>query len=131
MGCLKIVYHFAPGKNLIRLAPRAEDIKTIQGEPKAFGLWVYGDGVGNTLGLRFVDQTGQVFEEGGTPITWKGWRYAVFPMSTALAKHWGGADDGVIHYPIRWDTLFLVSNAKRQETQGIVFISAPTLIFGN
>ncbi len=131
MGCLKIVYHFAPGKKLVRLTPLAEDIKTIQGEPRSFGLWVYGDGAGNTLGLRFVDQTGQVFEEGGTPITWKGWRYAVFPMGTALAKHWGGADDGVIHYPIRWDTLFLVSNAERKETQGIVFISAPTLIFGN
>jgi len=131
MGCLKLVYHFTPGDKLIRVTPLAEDIKAIRGEPTSFGLWVYGGGDGNTLGLRFVDETGQVFQEGGSPITWKGWRYAVFPMGTALAKHWGGADDGVIHYPIRWDTLFLISNAERKETQGIVFLSAPTLIFGN
>ena len=129
MGCLKIVYHFAPGKKLIRLTPLAEDIKAIQGEPSFFGLWVYGDGVGNTLGLRFVDQTGQVFQEGGSPITWKGWRYAIFPMGMAQASHWGGADDGVIHYPIHWDTLFLINNADQKETQGTLFISAPTLIF--
>jgi polysaccharide biosynthesis protein PslG len=89
LGCLKVVYHFAPGEKLIRVAPLAEDIKTIQGEPGSFGLWVYGDGGGNTLGLRFVDKTGQVFQEGDSLITWKGWRYALFPMGTALAKHWG------------------------------------------
>jgi len=50
-------------------------------------------------------------------------------MDTTLANHWGGADDGVIHYPIRWDTLFLINNAEGKETQGIVFLSAPTLIF--
>jgi len=131
MGCLKVAYHFAPGDKLIRVTPLAENMKTIQGQPNSFGLWVYGDGAGNRLGLRFVDQTGQVFQEGGSLITWKGWRYAVFPMGTALANHWGGADDGVIHYPIRWDTLFLISNAGRKETQGIVFLSAPTLIFEN
>jgi polysaccharide biosynthesis protein PslG len=131
MGCLKVVYHFAPGNKLIRVTPLTEDIKTIQGEPRFFGLWVYGDGEGKVLGLRFVDQTGQVFQEGGNSITWKGWRYAVFPMDTALANHSGGADDGVIHYPIRWDTLFLINNADHKETQGTVFLSAPTLIFGN
>jgi polysaccharide biosynthesis protein PslG len=131
MGCLKVVYHFAPGDKLIRVTPLAEEIKTIQGEPTLFGLWVYGDGAGNKLGVRFVDQSGQVFQEGGGPIAWKGWRYAVFPMGTELAKHWGGADDGVIHYPIHWDTLFLISNAEHKETEGIVFLSAPTLIFGN
>ena len=129
MSSLKVEYHFTPGNKLIRVTPLAEDIKKIEGEPTSFGLWVYGDGAGNTLGLRFVDQTRQVFQEGGSPITWKGWRYAVFPMDTMLANHWGGADDGVIHYPIRWDTLFLINNAEGKETQGIVFLSAPTLIF--
>jgi hypothetical protein len=50
-------------------------------------------------------------------------------MGMAQASHWGGADDGVIHYPIHWDTLFLINNADQKETQGTLFISAPTLIF--
>ncbi len=87
------------------------------------------DGAGNTLGLRFVDQTGQMFQEGGAPITWKGWRYVVFPMDRSMAAHRGGAKDGVIHYPIRWDTLFLINNVGPKETQSAVFISAPTLMF--
>ena len=68
-------------------------------------------------------------EPTGEPITWKGWRYVSFPLDGTHSGHWGGANDGMIHYPIHWDTLLLIDSADRQQTQGEVYLAAPTLVF--
>ena len=44
-------------------------------------------------------------------VTWTGWKWIEIPMTGQL-QHWGGANDGVIHYPIRWETLLLVDNGQ-------------------
>ncbi|MDQ3813396.1 MAG: glycoside hydrolase family 5 protein [Armatimonadota bacterium] len=128
-GALKISYRFDPGWKFIRLVPQDEKVQKVEGQPKMFGLWIYGDGEGNLARLRFMDSTGQTFQPGGHKIDWKGWRYVTFPLDGADAGHWGGANDGVIHYPIKWDTLFLLDNPSRGKTQGEIYISGPTLIY--
>jgi len=127
-GVFKILYRFAPGWKFIRLVPQPFALQDILGRPKSFGLWIYGDGEGNIPRLRFVDSTGQTFQPDGEPITWKGWRYVTFAMDGTKAGHWGGKNDGVIHYPIRWDSIFLLDSAGGHKTQGTVYISSPTLI---
>jgi hypothetical protein len=127
-GALKIAYRFDPGWKFLRVAPLTDALRKIEGKPKALGMWVYGDGQGNIARLRFVDAAGQTFQPGGEAIAWKGWRYIVSPLDASQAGHWGGPDDGVIHYPIRWDTLFLLDSADRQKSEGAVYISSPTLI---
>ena len=47
----------------------------------------------------------------------------------AAAANWGGANEGVVHYPIRWDCLLLIDSASRKETQGVLYVSGPTLIY--
>jgi hypothetical protein len=32
--------------------------------------------------------------------------------------HWGGANDGVIHYPITWDSIFLLDNVSKEAVEG-------------
>jgi len=128
-GSLKITYRFEPGWKFIRVVPQNDTAKKIEGQPKALGLWIYGDGEGNLARLRFVDATGQTFQPSGPAITWKGWRYVTFPFDSASSGHWGGAADGVIHYPIAWDSLFLLDNPTRAKTQGELYITAPTLIY--
>jgi hypothetical protein len=125
---LKIAYAFEPGWKFIRLAPRAEALRPIEGEPRAFGLWLYGDGSGNIVRLRFTDSTGQTFQPGGDRLTWKGWRYVQFPMQGSDAGHWGGENDGVVHWPVRWDTLLLIDSAARQKTAGEVYLAWPVLV---
>ena len=127
-SALKITYRFEPGWKFVRVAPTTVALKKIDGQPRRFGVWIFGDGHGNIPRLRFVDATGQTFQPDGEPITWTGWRYAVFPMDGTHAGHWGGADDGVIHYPIAWDSLFLLDSAKRGGTAGTVYIAGPMLI---
>jgi hypothetical protein len=125
MGCLKIAYHFAAGWKFIHWVPAAT---AIQGQPHSFGLWLYPEGEPNIVQLRIVDQTGQMFQEGYLPLSWKGWHYNVLPMG-ATPAHWGGANDGVVHYPIHWDCLLLIDNPGRKETQGALYVSGPTLIY--
>jgi hypothetical protein len=126
LGTLRITYRFDEGWKFIRLTPKAE--KAIDGKPKAFGLWVYGDGEGNSPRLRFLDSTGQCFQPSAASIDWKGWRYLAFPMDGSEAGHWGGANDGAVHPPIRWDSIFLL-DGRRQKTQGTVYLAGPTLVY--
>jgi hypothetical protein len=128
MNCLKLQYRYDSGWKFVRLTPEKETLREIEGRPKALGLWLYGDGQGNSPRLRIVDSTGQTFQPESDPIDWNGWRYVLFPMDGSRGGHWGGANDGVIHYPIRFDTLFLLDSPGGKATQGTIYISSPTLI---
>jgi hypothetical protein len=130
VGCLKIAYTMDQGWKFIRMVPQTDELKKIDGQPKALGMWIFGDASGHSPRLRFIDSTGQCFQPIGESITWKGWRYVTFPMTAdRLANsHWGGANDGAIHYPIRWDTLILLDKAREQNVQAEVYIAAPTLV---
>ena len=96
--------------------------RKIAGGPRAFGLWVHGDGNGGVQCIRIRDETGQTHQVRGEAITWKGWRYLTFPLQPAPDDgrtmiplpdagaeqrvtwgHWGGANDGEVHQPIGWD----------------------------
>ena len=101
-------------------------------DARKLALWLHGDGKGCQARVRFKDSTGQVFQPDGPRIDWKGWRYVTFSMQPTDDKplaHWGGANDGVSHYPIKWDTIFLLDNVSREPVEGEIYLSAPTLIY--
>jgi len=52
----------------------------------------------------------------------------LFPLDDPRAGHWGGANDGLPHYPLRWNTLLLIDSADRHQTQGEIYLSGPTLM---
>jgi hypothetical protein len=131
-GALKLVYRFGAGWKFEQTGGVTAAIESTQGGPRLFGLWLHGDGKGCQARVRFKDSTGQVFQPDGPKIDWKGWRYVTFPMQSTEEKpltHWGGAKDGVIHYPIEWDAVFLLDNISRQPVEGEIYLSAPTLIY--
>lgn len=126
---LKITYRWADGWKFVRLAPTAAPLKKIDGKPKALGLWVYGNDSQHVLRLRIIDSTGQTFQPNGTRMTWKGWRYVEIPLDAAGSGHWGGANDGTIHYPIRWDTLLLIDGARKAAEPPEIYVGSPVLIY--
>ena len=77
--------------------------------------------------MRFTDATGQTFQPVAEPIRWKGWRYVAFDLDGRRGGHWGGANDGVVHYPIRLDTLLLIDKRRDRTGRGEVYVAAPTL----
>lgn len=128
VSTLLIRYRFDAGWKFANLVPRQESTRAIEGKPSELRMWVYGDGTGNRLRVRFTDKTGQTFQPDGGAMDWRGWRCVTFAISADGSGHWGGADDGVIHYPIHWDSLLLIDSAKQQKTEGTVFLAAPMLV---
>ena len=110
---VRIDYRFGNGWRYALLAPPAalED-KDIEGKPQRLGMWVFGDNSGNHLRCRFRDATGQVFQPTYGRLNWTGWRWITMPLTGEEAGHWGGANDGVVHYPVRLDSLVVIDNAK-------------------
>ena len=126
---LKIAYRTDKGWKFIRLAPQSDALRKIDGRPKSVAMWVHGDGSHNHLRLRFVDADGQTFQPDGPPMTWKGWRFVTFAMDGTSTGHWGGTSDGVVRYPIRWDSLFLIDSTRRETGPLEVFVGPPVLVY--
>ena len=121
---LRIAYDFAQGWKFLRLARALE----LPDKPAALGMWVYGDGSGDLLRARFTDATGQTFQPDGGTLDWKGWRYIRFPLQGDVGGHWGGANDGAIHYPIRLDSALLVDSPGGRGGKGVITVTDLTLI---
>lgn len=126
---LRIQYDFAPGWKFLRLVPRGGRSFAFRGRPYAFGMWVYSDGSGDTLRLRFTDATGQTFQPDAGSLDWKGWRYVLFSLRGDRAGHWGGMDDGVVHYPIHMDTALLVDSPGGRGGKGEIYVTGMTLLY--
>ena len=126
-AAMRIDYRFDPGWKFLEVRP--DTALPVDGKPNRFGIWLYGDRSGNVPRLRFTDATGQTFQPDGDAVTWTGWRWITFPMDGSHAGHWGGPNDGSIHYPIHWDSLFLLDNATRARTAGTVYLFGPTLFY--
>jgi len=125
---MKVNYQCDDGWKFFRIAPADNTPREIAGKPAGLGIWVYGDGRNASPRLRLVDATGQTFQPTAATIDWTGWRYVEFDFN-APSGHWGGANDGVMHFPIRWDTLFLIDNVSRQKCEGTLYLASPALIY--
>ncbi len=121
----EIRYKFDVGWKFLRVSPGKPLL--LSGKPESLGLWVFGDGSGNGLRMRFTDNTNQTFQAGAGNLTWVGWRFVEFKLSGDNG-HWGGANDGQIHYPLRIDSLLLIDGLGRA-TSGHVWFSDPWLIY--
>ena len=125
---LRIEYSFEAGWKYLCLSPQNQKI---DGMPASLGVWIKGDGSGNIPRMRFVDATGQTFQPDGEKLNYTDWRYIEFPLNASAQGRWGGANDGVVHYPIKLETLLLVDSANRQKTGGTIFVASPTLIYSD
>jgi len=125
---LKVNYQCDEGWKFFRVVPAEGSAREIAGKPSGLGLWIYGDGRNASPRLRLVDATGQMLQPTGEKIDWIGWRYVEIDFN-APAGHWGGANDGVIHFPIHWDTLLLIDNVSRQKSEGTLYLASPALIY--
>jgi hypothetical protein len=124
----RVDYDFGQGWRFLRVTPKKE--LPIREKPKAVGMWVYN--TSNTrdwIRCRIVDATGQTFQPTSSePLTWQGWKWIAMSLDDPNVGHWGGANDGVIHYPIRWDSIFLIDSTSNPH-KGTVYFAGVTLIY--
>jgi hypothetical protein len=123
---LVLTYRMAKGWKFLRLVPALDF--PLPGRPSALALWVRSDGSGNLVRMRVVDAGGQTFQCDAGRLVDPGWQHRTFSIDFSAA-HWGGANDGVVHYPLRLDSLLLLDHGDQaSESTGTVAIAAPTLI---
>ena len=125
---LRIDYQFEPGWKYLRLIPKSKDGRQLPGKPVGFAFWIYGDGQNTSPRLRVQDTTGQTWQPSGASINWKGWRYVELSLKSG-SGHWGGANDGAIHYPLAWDSVFLLDNPGKERIEGSIYIAAPMVLY--
>lgn len=125
---VRIDYEFGSGWRFVRLVPPDSDASPLAGQPTGFAFWVFGDGQHGSPRLRVRDTTGQTWQPAGPTIDWQGWRYVELPL-TQSSGHWGGAADGVIHYPLTWDSVFLLDNPSRRDCSGSIHVAAPMVLY--
>ena len=124
----RLDYAFDAGWRFVRCVPSSQ-ARAVAGNPRALGLWVYGDNSGNALRMRVTDESGQTFQPGAPNLDWQGWRWVEFDLADlAQAGHWGGADDGIAKGGLRLDTVLLVDSSSRK-TSGTIHFAGPVLIY--
>lgn len=123
-GSIRIDYRFGDGWKFLQLKPTDQN-KPVPGKPRELSLWVFGDASGNRLRMRVIDTTGQCFQPNGEKIAWRGWRQVSLTLDDPELSHWGGKNDGIVHYPIRLDTLVLIDSAHKKANQGRLYVAAP------
>ncbi|HEX8914007.1 MAG TPA: cellulase family glycosylhydrolase [Humisphaera sp.] len=125
---LELSYRFEAGHKFVQVMPTTDGSRTLAGKPRELRMWVFGDGSGNVLRMRFAGADGQTFQPDAGRLTWTGWRPVTFKLDGASGGRWGGKDDGVVRYPIKLDSLILVDSAERQPTGGKVYVSGAVTV---
>jgi hypothetical protein len=124
----RLDYQFDAGWRFVRCVA-ATGRPGVEGQPDELGMWVYGDGSGNSLRTRITDDSGQTFQPTGPSLDWSGWRWVTFDLANLEhAGRWGGADDGRVHGSLRLDTVLLV-DSTRNKTSGTLYFAGPTLVY--
>ena len=132
-AALRVDYQLAPGWSFGRFEVAGPG--RLPGRPVGLGLWLCGDGSGNLARMRFQDTTGQTFQINGLPITWQGWRFVPFRLASASGtapdvSHWGGANDGQVHYPVSVQTAFLLdAPADAAKRRGTLWLRQPFVLY--
>lgn len=132
MKTLKLDYTMGAGKRFISVLSPPSLLNVQLPSPHKIGMWVYGDNSGNSLRLRYIDATQQVFQFTFGKLDWSGWRWLEAPLDGRQASYWEGANDGVVHYPVRILSPILVDSRRDKATAGAVMFAGPTVLsFGN
>jgi hypothetical protein len=126
-GVFALDYHFDQGWRFCRC--EAGRPVVFAANPKAYGIWVWGDHSGNSLRLRVRDASGQTFQPSGPHLDWSGRRWVVFDLTDlASCGRWGGASDGIVKGNLTLDTALLV-DAEGRKTEGKIYFTDPAVVY--
>lgn len=112
----------APQTRVSRLVSRGP---AVSGQPSSIGLWLKGDNSRTLLFGRMTDASGETFQGLMTTalVGDENFRYAYMGFGNSDAfSHFGGNNNGVIDYPISFDSLILQNLANNSTQSGTIII---------
>ncbi len=115
-GSLELVYNFPQKGGAVGVGLPREAQRQIPGVPSALGIWVYGDASGLTPSIAITDATGKRYLFVGAPITWKSWKYVIFPFDAPLQP------------PLTFTALIQFDNGE-YPSFGKLYLNDPTWIY--
>lgn len=125
--CARLDYRFGEGWRFVRVSPRP--MIPIQDRPSCAVMWIYGDGKDGVARLRVTDSEQQTFQPDYGRLNFTGWRAMKASLTGEAAGHWGGPNDGLMRYPISWNTLFLLDSPGGRKTEGVVYLGPMMLCY--
>ena len=124
---IQIDYAVEPGWCFWQWGPRKK-LELPASRPSKVMLWVHGPAFTDRMLCRVVDATEQSFKTAPVSKTRDGWELIELWLDKSLA-HWGGADDGVMHPPLRWTSYYLQESREARAgttcLTGVVLAWAP------
>ncbi|MFO7973521.1 MAG: cellulase family glycosylhydrolase [Candidatus Hydrogenedentota bacterium] len=117
---VKIDYAIEPGWCFWQWGPKGNP-ELPAPQPDKVMLWVHGEQFQDRMLLRVVDATGQTFQTRSAPKTKQGWERIELSLEGNMG-HWGGANDGALHPPLRWTSYYLQDPA-RKGSEGTTYLT--------
>ena len=108
---LRLTYHFGRDGSSGRVS--LSQPMLVPGRPISLGIRVKQDGSRSVLSAEFVDATGQTHCYALGDMASTGWRTMEQDIGQA-SEHHGGANDGRLHLPLRFQRLFLRPSYSRK-----------------
>ena len=127
-GAAKITYKFDDGWKFLNFAPLSNELRKVEGKPQSCTLRIDADGSGNSVRIRFSDSKGQTFQSDGGRMSEKGTMFFTCRMDGVNTAHWGGPDDGVVYYPIRFESI-VIDGTRTATGPHTIKISPPVLAY--
>ncbi|MEM8530401.1 MAG: glycosyl hydrolase [Chloroflexota bacterium] len=127
----KLTYDFASTNNDYVVFLPKEPI-SIPDDSYAVGLWIYGDGSGNTFRIRLVDAEGEILQYRLGTIGSAGWRLIQTPIGESVSA-WNQISkdgNGRLDFPAQFQSLILDDSSDRFVGKGTVYVDNLTAISG-
>jgi len=124
----EIDYQFQPGWKFLELRPIGQQAPIAGDSSVELNMFVKSDASRNALRMRFTDATGQTFQPTYGNLGWLGWKFVSFKLDGHDSGYWGGANDGVVHFPIRIATVVLVDSTQRAGKPSQISVAGMALV---
>lgn len=126
--CAKLDYRTEAGWRFFRISPTSA--LPINGKPVSVRIWMAGDDRGDLARLRFTDSEGETFQSDYGILSNSAWNVYEANLDGINVGHWGEKPNGIVDYPIHWDTPVLIDtvNTKRE---GTVYIGPLMLVYSD
>jgi hypothetical protein len=105
----------------------------ISGQPRAFQLWVFGDGSKNFLNLWVADTKGQKWQFTFGQVSHAGWQQMIAVLDTNRGWPNGpvsGGTAGSLTYPIKFDAFVVDGHQDGVASSGVIYLDDLTIFTG-